>query len=351
MIVRQFRRIFIVVAILVVAVFGFHTTAKAAISGAAGFSVEPTTGAQPTASKDDFFTVSAQSGQSYPLTMKITNNHKYPIKVVVVPTVAGTTSQGQLNYSNLSHKVDSSLKYNWTKMGPTKKTIKIQPKQSQDVVENVQVNAPKLNGAMLGSFYIYSPTVNNKAAKKSASKSGMHLNNVYSYAVSVLFKVGNFDEAQPDLRLVRVKPALLANNPAVFINLQNFEPKYITNNDMQVDAKIYPANSNKLLFRSNQKQMNFAPNSNFDFPISWGNEPMKAGNYQARVHVKTSARSWNFKKNFTISPEDANRLNRQNPAVKKNYWPLIIIIVIILIILIGILFYWFYRKGQKKASK
>ncbi|UQS81847.1 DUF916 and DUF3324 domain-containing protein [Bombilactobacillus folatiphilus] len=321
----------------------------AEITGAAGFSVEPIDN-QGNTGQGSYFLKNVQDGTSYPLQLKLTNNKKYSIKIVVKPTVAGTTSQGQINYSNLSTKRDDSLKYDWTKMGPTKQTVKLAPHASQTITETLNVKAPNFNGVMLGSFYLYSPTIDNHTKHKK-SKSTVSLNNVYSYSVSSLFKVGNVDQAQPDLRLNRVRTGLVGTQPAVYLDLQNFKPKYITNDDMRVNAKIYTANSNKLVVHRSQKQMNFAPNSTFGYPVSWGNMPMKAGNYQARVWVKTSARSWYFKKNFTISPKDANKYNRNNPYTKRNYWPFIILIIVILVLLIGGLFYWFYKRGQKQASK
>lgn len=343
---RKLLRPLIFLMALIGSFFIIHPV-SAAITGAAGFSVEPED--SQGAAQSDYFLLNVESGKSYPLNLKITNSKKYPIDVVVKPTVAGTTNQGQINYANVTSVRDSSLKYDWTKMGPVKQKVTIPAKGSQTVSETINVKAPKFNGVLLGSFYIYSPTINHKMHHKKSK--GMSLTNNYSYSVSTLFKVGNVDKVQPDLRLVRVRPTLLGIQPAVNINLQNFEPKYITNNDMRVKAKIYPAKSNKLLFQNSQKQMNFAPNSNFNFPVSWGNKPMKAGNYQARVRINTSGKSWYFKKNFTISPADANRLNRNNPNTKRNYWPLIITIIVIVLLLIGVLFYWFYKRGQNQATK
>lgn len=323
--------------------------AQAAISGAAGFSVEPLVNG--TGNKADYFSLNLQSGQSYPLKLKLTNNYNKAIKIVIIPTVAGTDNSGQINYTNVSQKRDSSLKYDWTKMGPTKQTIKLQPEQSQVVNQNLQIPQGKFNGVMLGSFYVYSPTVNNYLKKNNAKKKHkLAVTNLYSYSVGVLMNVGDISKAQPDLRLHNIRLGLLKVDPAVFLNLQNFQPKYINNGKMRVHARIYRRHSNNLVVQNKQKQMSFAPNSNFDFPVSWGDKRMQAGNYQARVRVRTPERSWYFVKNFTISPADANRLNRQNPNYHKNYWPLILIIVIIILLLIGLLFYWFYKRGQNQIQ-
>ena len=79
--------------------------------------------------------------------------------------------------------------------------------------------------------------------------------------------------------------------------------------------------------------------------------PMKAGNYQARVQVSAQARSWNLVKNFTISPAEARKLNRNDPNIKPNYWPLILVLIIVVLLLIALLFYWFYKHGQRQATQ
>lgn len=329
--------------------FALATPAQAAISGAAGFSVEPVS---DDADKTDYFELNVQPGQSYPLKLKLTNNLGQAIKITVVPTVAGTSDNGQINYTNLTKKRDSSLKYDWTKMGPTRQTVTVQPGQSQEVTETLTVPQGNFNGVMLGSFYVYSPTVNKKLKKDSLKKNRkMAITNLYSYSVGAMFNIGDIDKAQPDLRLRNIKVGLFKVDPAVFINLQNFQPKYISNHKMQVHARIYPRKSNKLVVQNKQTQMSFAPNSNFNFPVSWGGKRMQAGDYQARVRVRTPERSWYFTKNFTISPADADRLNRANPNYHKNYWPLILIIVLIILLLIALLFYWFYKKGQNQVQQ
>ena len=340
---------FILIMASIFAWFTFTKPAQAAISGAAGFSVEPVD--NEIGNQADYFSLNLQPGQSHPLKLKLTNNYNKAIKIVIIPTVAGTDNSGQINYANVTKKRDSSLKYDWTKMGPTKQTVKLQPKQSQVVNQNLQIPQGKFNGVMLGSFYVYSPTVNKNLKKDNAKKNRkVAITNLYSYSVGILMNVGDISQAQPNLRLYNIRLGLLKVDPAVFLNLQNFQPKYIKDGKMQVHARIYRRHSNELVVQNKKKQMSFAPNSNFDFPVSWGTKRMQAGNYQARVRVRTPERSWYFVKNFTISPKDANRLNRQNPDYHKNYWPLILIIVIIILLLIGLLFYWFYKRGQNQIQ-
>ena len=77
---------------------------------------------------------------------------------------------------------------------------------------------------------------------------------------------------------------------------------------------------------------------------------MKAGNYTAKVKIKTNDHTWNLTKNFTITPDQAKKANSQNPNLKKDYTFLIVLIIIIVILLIIALFYWFYKKGQSSSN-
>ena len=326
----------------------FCKPVTAAITGAAGFSVA-LSGGQSTSNNDNFFILNLQPGQSQQVNLKITNNLDKKIRVAVLPTVAGTTNQGQLDYANLSSKRDSSLQHDWTKMGPQKVTISLPPKSAQTVTQTITAPKKSFNGVMLGSFYIHSPSIDKQNAAKKLKHSGV--NNLYAYSISILMNCGAVEQVQPDLRLRSIRPGVLEAGPAVFINIQNFKAKYINKNAMRIRARIYPAHSQKLLYQSKIKNGNFAPNSNFSFPVSWNHHPMKAGNYQARVQVSAQARSWNLVKNFTISPAEARKLNRNDPNIKPNYWPLILVLIIVVLLLIALLFYWFYKHGQRQATQ
>ncbi|MDT2191624.1 DUF3324 domain-containing protein [Paenibacillus larvae] len=58
-----------------------------------------------------------------------------------------------------------------------------------------------------------------------------------------------------------------------------------------------------------------APNSNFDFPINWENEPLKPGTYRLKMKAVAGYEKWEWDQTFTIG-EDAEVLN--NMAVQTN---------------------------------
>ena len=99
--------------------------------------------------------------------------------------------------------------------------------------------------------------------------------------------------------------------------------------------------------------MSMAPNSNFDFPISWDNEPLEAGDYTLHLKINTGEKEWSFDKNFSIGKEDTKKLNDEAVDINKNEinWNIVALLIFLLLMSSGILIIGLLIRRKKKIER
>lgn len=332
-------------------IFGQQHVA-AASNSSAEFQVKAIPPEQQTTQNTNFFSFDLAHGQTAQLGLTITNNSNATQTFKVKPTVGVTNDQGTVLYSDTSKTRDSSLKLDFTKLGPEVKTITVAAGQTGTYTTSVTIPENNFTGAIVGGFYINSPSLNEAAMKKKSKKNSVSIRNVYSYAIGALINVGDVSTIQPNFRIRTVKPTVVNQKGAVVTNIQNFNANYVSGRKLAMTARVYKRGSTEKLFDNTVLNMNFAPNSNMNLPVSWGNTEMEAGNYTMKVTITRGLKSdmdhkvWHLTKNFTITPAQASRAN-QNPNLKKNYMWLIILLVVVLVLLVSVLLVYVYKRGKQ----
>ncbi|MFD1671821.1 DUF916 and DUF3324 domain-containing protein [Agrilactobacillus yilanensis] len=295
-----------------------------------------------------YFDFEIASGQSNNLTLEFTNTADKEQTLTVEPVVGGTTYQGELNYEPTDRKADSSLKLPFTDLTSKKQTVTLAGKETKQVTFPVQIPQTTVNGIVLGSLYVSSEQAN-KEALKARSKKRMKVINTYALYFGVVLRVNDWESAKPDFRLNRVVPKLINNDPGVGVDLQNFEPAMIKDKALSIKARVTQKGSTKTIKHYNMKA-SFAPNSTLSYPITWGGDRITAGNYTVHMDLKTSDKTWHLKRNFTITGEQAEKLNQANQP-KKNYMWLWILIGILAILLIIIFVIYMYKRGRQTGRQ
>lgn len=116
---------------------------------------------------------------------------------------------------------------------------------------------------------------------------------------------------------------------------------------MSVDTKITQKDSEKVLYQSKTQDMQMAPNSNFNYPISLEGKPLKAGNYRLSMKVVSGENSWIFTKDFTIAKKLADNYNAKDVSIEKNHTVLYILIGVAFIILASLLIVLIFKRNKK----
>lgn len=349
-----FRRMALILAIFLCAFMSVLLTDVSAAHGVTpdiGFRVQAILPTNQTQQNATWFAVDLKSGQSQKLTMQITNTTNQAITVYCAPTIARTNRTGQIQYDVLTDARDNTLNLDFTKIGPKKIQFKVPAKKTIAIDQEIQVPQTKFNGVLYGAFTFFSPDIDRE--QQQSTKGEVSFQNSFHIAVPSVINVNDYHRVSPDLRLERVVPVSFEAQPAVRARIHNIAPQVIAGRQMVCDARVYFRGSKKVLFRNKTTQMNFAPNSVIDYPISWGDSRMQPGEYTLRAKVTTgggAGPSWNLVRNFTISGDQARKLNGQLTSRPDYSW-LIIFLVLAAVLLIITIVAWAYRTGKHNANK
>lgn len=148
----------------------------------------------------------------------------------------------------------------------------------------------------------------------------------------------------PELKLNKVEPGLNNYRTTLLANLQNTTATMIT--DMTVTAEVYKEKSKEVLHKTVKNNQSMAPNSNYNFPISWENQSFQPGKYSLKLNaVDKAGHKWSFNKEFEIK-DDAKKYNEEAIDVKEQVNKDFIIRVLIFVLVFSILTIMFllYKK-------
>lgn len=290
-----------------------------------------------------YFDLKMTSGQKQEISLTVHNSGDKDTTVFVTPNNATTNQNGVIDYSEEKEKKDSSLKIPLTSVISGKQEVKLKPGETKQVPFTLQMPETEYNGEILGGFYIQKKIESNDSTKDES----VQIRNQYSYVIGIRLNETDTPVA-PKIKLNQIKPALQNYRTAVTANLQNTEAVII--NDLDINASVTKQNSATVLHKTDKKGLSMAPNSNFDYPINWDNEPLDPGKYTVHIKAKSGEKDWSFDKNFEIKAEASTKLNKEAVDIVKPEpnWILIIAIIVGVVIIVGGLLVFLILKNEKK---
>lgn len=133
----------------------------------------------------------------------------------------------------------------------------------------------------------------------------------------------------------------------ISVNLQNFTPTFV--NRLEVEATVQRVGEEDILYQAIQEQMQMAPNSNFNFPISLEGDRFRSGEYLLKMMARSGGEEWQWERKFTIEADEARTLNQQDVKIDTslNWW---LVAAIILIILLLLLIVWLLIKKRRPKN-
>ncbi|KAF1303369.1 DUF916 and DUF3324 domain-containing protein [Enterococcus sp. JM9B] len=321
-------------------IFSFFPMKASAATGA-GFTIE---GVFPENQQADstFFDLLVKPDTQQDVTMNIISESDKDIKVKISPNPSFTNQLGVIDYSQADFPKDSSAKYTIPELISKPQTITLKAGETNPVTFQLKVPKEKFEGMILGAFF-----AEQEADEEEEKQTG--ITNRYQLSFGIALRE-SLDYITPELKLNQVKPAVYQSLPAVFANLQNIKGQAFGN--MSVDAKIYKSGSKEVFMEAKADKQEMAPNSNYDFPISWGKNNLEAGDYHLSLVAKSGKKTWKFEKDFSIVSSDANEINKEASALPEpNYLWLYILIAVLLLILLLLLAFLLGRRKRKEEEK
>ncbi|KMY33361.1 cell wall anchor protein [Lysinibacillus xylanilyticus] len=292
-----------------------------------------------------YFDLKMEPNQKQTLTIQLKNDTEEDVVIEPIIHSATTNINGVVEYGPTSAERDSSLPYELGDLIQTEKEITIPAKGSKDLQLNVTMPEEAFDGILAGGITLEEK----KAASKNTEETtkGVSIENKYAYVVGIILQETD-ETVKQDLQLHDVKAGQVNARNVINATLQNPTATYL--NRFEVDAKVTKKGKTEVLYKSEKQDMQMAPNSNFEYPISLNGEKFKSGTYTLHVKAKSSKESWEFEKDFTIKGEEVKQFNATDVSIEgPNYLAYLVGLLILLVA--GLLLFIFYSKKKQKKQQ
>lgn len=284
-------------------------------NGTVGFSVAAQLPKNQRNANHSFFDLAMRMGQTQRLQVTIRNSTNRDIQVKSAIHTASTNPNGIIEYAQNPDHYDASLKYRFgelTKLvGPSEVTI---PANGSKVVSaDVKLPAGEFQGVLLGGWYFQ--LVDQKAT--GVVKGATNVTSKYSYVIGMRYTVGQVPN--PELKLANVKPEMLNGHHGIFPHIRNVQPAMLMGVDVQ--TQITRKRDGKVVRSAHKTDVQFAPNSEFRYPLLAGHTPLSAGEYHLHMVAKSRAHRWVFDRDFSINWQTAQHYNHATvDTLPKSPW-------------------------------
>ncbi|MGE7930826.1 DUF916 and DUF3324 domain-containing protein [Lysinibacillus xylanilyticus] len=292
-----------------------------------------------------YFNLKMEPNQKQTLTIQLKNDTEEDVVIEPIIHSATTNINGVVEYGPTSAERDSSLPYELGDLIQTEKEITIPAKGSKDLQLNVTMPEEEFDGILAGGITLEEKKTTLKNTEETTQ--GVSIENRYAYVVGITLQ--ETDEiVKQDLQLHDIKAGQVNARNVINATLQNPTATYL--NRFEVDAEVTKKGKTEVLYKSEKQDMQMAPNSNFEYPISLNGEKFKSGTYTLQVKAKSSEESWEFEKDFTIKGEEVKQFNATDVSIEgPNYIAYLVGLLILLVA--GLLLFIFYSKKKQKKQQ
>lgn len=261
-----------------------------------------------------YFHLEVKPKQKQTLTIKLRNDTNKPVIINPKINSATTNMNGVVEYGESSKQKNKTLPYNMADLIKVKSKVTIPAKGSYNLPLTLKVPEKPFQGILAGGI-----TLEENKKERTNEGNGLKIENKYAYVVGIILQ-----EAKPqvtqNLELLRVKAGQVNARNVIKATLQNPTSTYLNKFEIK-EARITRKGSNETMYESSKKDMQVAPNSDFDYPIALNGEKLVAGDYTLYLKASSSKDSWTFKQNFTINKKEAKEYNAQDVNIPEpNYF-------------------------------
>lgn len=288
-----------------------------------------------------YFDLFMKPKQKQTISITFENHSEDPIELEVNYHTAQTNDNGVIDYKGTKERKDSSLAYDLKELITGDQTVKLNGNEKKEVPYTITMPEQKFEGILLGGFHIH------KKDKEDFTNKKFQIKNDYSYVIG-LQMTETEKKVTPELKLNTVEPGLNNYRTTLFANLQNTVATMIT--DMTVTAEVYKENGAKVIHKTIKNNQSMAPNSNYDFPISWDNQAFQPGKYRLKLNaIDKAGHKWSFNQDFEIE-DNVKKYNKEAVGINEHvnkYDYIIYTLIFILTLAIGIIAYLLFNLKRK----
>ncbi|MGM0252801.1 MULTISPECIES: DUF916 and DUF3324 domain-containing protein [unclassified Enterococcus] len=313
--------------------------------GTLNFYVTPEFSENQKAGNERYFQLTLPPDATEKLTLKLQNANAEAKKIKITPHTAYTNVMGVVEYGQDAEKADPTLQHSLDELIEHPEIIELGGNETKTVTLDLKMPKEAFEGFLAGGLRI--EEVKEDTTEETSDEEGVAIQNEFAYIIGVVVS-NNQDAVQPDLELLDVFADQLNYRNVISANLQNFTPTFV--NRLEVEATVQRVGEEEILYQASQEQMQMAPNSNFNFPISLDGDRFRSGEYLLKMTARSGKEEWEWERKFTIEADEARALNQQDVTIDTsiNWW--MIGAIMVLVLLLGIILYLFLHKRKKEQT-
>lgn len=341
-------------ATVVVLFLGFQAAgvklAHAATGNGAGFTMTPVYPKNQIGGESGAFKLLVKPGQTQDIVIRVVNQRDKARTIRFGINTSYTTAAGEIAY-DLAGKYlpsDSTRKVSLASLvqSPQVQSAKIEPNQTGFLTFKLKIPDRAFSGVLLGGIYAMPVGETNTTTAQDGTK----LRNEFGMALPITLLMNQNYKDPINLRLNTIRPGIVNNTVGIQVNVQNINPQF-ANKKLNIQARVTKKGSTAVLHSKSVSMTSFAPNSNYEFGISWGGKPLEPGKYHLSWKSDIGGvQNWNFERDFTITNAQAQNLNNQ-AGFKPNYLWLWILLGVLVLVLVIIVTYFIGRKRSQKNAQ
>ena len=290
--------------LIIIAAMALPVTVICAATSTVGFSITPVLPENQQQNGSTFFDLLVYPGQEQDLVVVVHNENPDDIIVLVEAVTASTNRNGDVDYTSKKATMDETLQIPLEEMITIPQTHYTVPADSSLPI-SVTLNVPEqpFDGIVLGSIRVL------KEITEEERAAGGMIVNQFAYVVAVrLAQSRDAGNIQPDFALGEVTAELVNHRASIVAQIRNPTPRLSSGTN--VTATIYPKGSDQSIFSYDMPDVSFAPNSIFNLSfVDRAGYGIEAGEYTAKVCVEYLGETWDFERDFTITPQQAAVVN------------------------------------------
>lgn len=341
--------VFLLSAILVLSGLAFGQKAEA-IDGLK-FNVKPNIPDNQYNKEVSYFDLIMKPGEGQEIAVMLKNTTDE--EVVVIPQInsAMTNSNGVVEYSNHNNKkrvYDKSLKNNIEDIVQlAENEVVLAPQEEKELKLTITMPSEEFNGVIAGGIYLAQKDNSTEGTEETTKKeTSTSLKNLYGYQIGLLLR-NNEKLITPEVVIGGAQADQLNVRNAVSLKVRNTAPTYI--NKVHFQAELKKKGSDEVIAKTDQKEMQFAPNTIFDLFVSMQGKRYEAGDYVLTGSITSGDNKWPINEAFTVTREKANKFNEADPDVEPEDYTMIIILGALVAVFALAAIYLIRKNNKQKA--
>lgn len=299
------NRICILSLIFICLIWLLPFTKVSAEDSGIGFSIEPIYSSNQIDTKKDFYYLLTKPDIEQMIEVDVISSQKAPIDVAVSIQNGISQSNGQMGYTEDLKQLDKSLKEPFSSLftkDSINKVVTVENFEKKRISLKFVPPKESFEGVKVGALVF-------SEAKKGDKEKGV--GNQYAVRIGALLsESGDTYNDSKTLKLNEVKTTVQNSRKLVIGQLQNPEPKLLDRLNFQ--GEIQNKKNGKIVKKIKANNYTMAPNSHMNVEFDWGVDDIKSGSYQMIIKADTPNKTWELKKDFVITSEEANQVNEES---------------------------------------